>query len=450
MSDRKTLQDVIDSGMCVGCGACVAADPSLSLRFDDLRQTWQPDGPGSEAAAEVCPAIQVDFPALHAAVFPGAEVTQFGVVHRVMLAQSVDRDRNLRASSGGLIKELLQHYIEEEHVDGVIALDHIQGTLFEPALLQTPEEVDALPGSIYHINPLDKALKILAENEGRFVVVGIPCQLEGMLSYIHRQAPHLAPRIHATVGLLCGWLYNHHALRAVCRYKGVDYDAIEDVAYRGGGPVGKLRIQTPAKSVAVSRRVDFAYQVAFDRSFNIPRCHTCVNHSNYLADIVVGDAWLPSTVFTKTGISLLIIRKAAAADVVDRLAARGRIVGSTVSVQEIEESQKRRVVFGDFAYAYLDHLRAVGEHAPDMVGPNRPAARLRPRAEAETFHKELQRKRALQNQRKYRTLWLRKATLELPRLLHRYLDWFLVRILRVKSYAEERKELEKDKTAMFK
>ena len=54
---------------------------------------------------------------------------------------------------------------------------------------------------------------------------------------------------------------------------------------------------------AVSRRVDFGYQVAFDRLFNTPRCHLCVNHSNFLADIVVGDAWLPSTVFTKTGVS---------------------------------------------------------------------------------------------------------------------------------------------------
>jgi hypothetical protein len=33
-----------------------------------------------------------------------------------------------------------------------------------------------------------------------------------------------------------------------------------------------------------------------------------VNHSNYLADIVVGDAWLPSTVASTTGVSLLVCR----------------------------------------------------------------------------------------------------------------------------------------------
>ena len=93
---------------------------------------------------------------------------------------------------------------------------------------------------------------------------------------------------------------------------GVDFDEITDISYRGGGPVGKLRIDTGEGKVAVSRRVDFGYQVAFDRHFNTPRCHLCINHRNFLADIVVGDAWLPSTVMTKTGISLLISRTPAA------------------------------------------------------------------------------------------------------------------------------------------
>ena len=73
--------------------------------------------------------------------------------------------------------------------------------------------------------------------------------------------------------------------------------------------LGKLKIRTKNDSTEYSRRVNFSYQVAFDRSFNSPRCLVCVNHSNYLSEIVIGDAWLPSTLFTKTGISLVIAYK---------------------------------------------------------------------------------------------------------------------------------------------
>jgi hypothetical protein len=261
--------------------------------------------------------------------------------------------------------------------------------------------------------------------------------------------PHLRDRIATTIGLLCGWQYSHHALKAICQFKGVDFDAITDISYRGGGPVGKLRITTPQKSVAVSRRVDFGYQVAFDRSFNTPRCHLCINHSNFLADIVVGDAWLPSTVMTKTGISLLINRTEAADATVRQLADTGRLKLTDVTVEEIKESQTRRVVFGDFAYAYAEHLESLGVHHPDMVGPNRDAAKLSDPDEVAFFRKELERKLELQWAGRYRFLWWRKATKELRRFLMRYVEWFLVRVVKIKSLLGKREEVAKEKVSIF-
>jgi hypothetical protein len=260
----------------------------------------------------------------------------------------------------------------------------------------------------------------------------------------------LADRIHATVGLLCGWQYSHHALRAICEFKGIDFDAVTDVAYRGGGPVGKLRITTTDGTVTrVNRRVDFSYQVAFDRHFNTPRCHLCVNHANFLADIVVGDAWLPSTVGTKTGISLVISRTAAADAMLRGLAGAGRIVLTDVSTAEVEESQSRRSAFGDFAYPYAEFLRHSGRFAPDLHGPNEAAHHPVPDTELVQFRRELERKLALQRAGRYRFLRWRKGTRELPTFLKRYLRWFLVRILRIKSLTGKRHEVARDRLADF-
>lgn len=446
---KQDLQGVIDASMCIGCGVCVFVDPTLKLELDPKKLIYQPSHASNAEAAAVCPAVQVDFPVLQGKIFPGAEQTTYGVVHSVLLAQSTNYQRNLKASSGGLVKELLLHYLQRDDVDGVLALGHVGGIEFETRLLREPEDVDLLPGSIYHNLEQSKALQLLHELDGKYVLVAIPCQLEGIYNYIYRQAPELAEKIHTTIGLLCGWQYSHHALRAIAEFKGIDYEQITDLSFRGDGPVGKLRIWTGEKVHTAGRRVDFDYQVAFDRSFNTPRCHTCINHSNYLADIVVGDAWLPSTVMSRTGVSLLICRKPETDTAVREMAQAGTVKLTDVSTAEIMESQKRRVVFGDFAYAYSNYLDEIGVHHPDMVGPNRPAAQLTPREDVAKFHKELTRKLELQWARRYQFLRVRKATVELPKHVKKYLDWFFVRILRVKSLTGQRKEVRRDQLRDF-
>jgi coenzyme F420 hydrogenase subunit beta len=432
MTRTADLRGVLDNDLCIACGACVSADPSLELKLHPDKLIFEPTHASNQDAADVCPAVQVDFTSLQDLLFPGAEQTPYGVVHSVMLAQSTDLERNTRASSGGMIKEVLIELLSRDDVDGAIVLQHVEGLDFQPGLITSVEEVDRLPGSIYHNLPKHRVLELLREHEGRYVVVAIPCELEGIYNYIFKKEPHLRDRIHTTIGLLCGWQYNWHSIRAICQYKGVDPDRIVDISYRGEGPIGKLRIWTDdGTEHAISRRVGFAYQVAFDRTFNTPRCHLCINHSNFLADIVVGDAWLASTLGTRTGISLVINRREESDRLVRGLEERGRVVLSEVTVNEVRESQKPRIAFGNFAYAYAEHLDELGLHRPDMDGPNRGSAELVDRDEVVEFHRELRRKLELQRAGRYRFLYWRKATRELGRFLSRYWDWFTHRVLRV-------------------
>ena len=450
MNRPEDLRDVLENDLCIACGACVFADPSLELHLHPEKLIFEPTHAGNQAAAEVCPAVQVDFQHLQDLLFPGADQGTYGVVHSVMLAQSTDADRNLKASSGGLIKELLIELLARDDVDGAIVLQHVDGLDFEPKLITEISDVDHLPGSIYHNLPKHRVLELLRENEGRYVVAAIPCELEGIYNYIFKHEPHLRRRIHTTIGLLCGWQYSWHSIRAICEYKGIDPDRIVDVSYRGDGPIGKLRIWTDdGKEHATNRRLDFGYQVAFDRTFNTPRCHLCINHANFLADIVVGDAWLQSTLTSKTGVSLIINRRPESDRMMRRLSDRGQIVFSEVTVNEIRESQKPRIAFGNFAYAYAEYLDHLGIHRPKMDGPNRSAAELAPRREVERFHAELRRKLELQRARRYRFLFWRKATKEVGRFLGRYWDWFSHRVLRSGRDPKSHQAASRDTTSIF-
>lgn len=450
MNVSHDLSGVIASGMCIGCGACEMADTTVSVSLHPTRKIYQPDTPGGPDAAAVCPAVQVDYAGLQSWLFPDSEPGAYGVVHSVHLSQSTDVDRNMAASSGGLIKEVLRSMLRNGDIDGVIALDHVDGIDFAARLVTTADDIDTLPGSIYHNLLQTSALQLLRDTPGRLAIVAIPCQLEGMWQWIRLQAPELRDKVVLSIGLLCGWQYSHHSIAAMGEYLGYDPETIADISYRGGGPVGKLTVTTREGEVyTASRRVDFGYQVAFDRHFNTNRCHVCINHSNFLADLVVGDAWLPSTVFTKTGISLVICRTERARQIHDRLISDGRCVSIEVGVEEIRESQTDRVVFGEFAYAYADFLRSIGMHTPELRGPNESYGERKPRRQVAAFHRELVRKQALMAQGRYRYLKYRKATRELKGYLGRYLRWFMVRILRIKSISGSRKEIPRERFSGF-
>ena len=131
MTDPQNLLDVLNNDLCIGCGACVHADPSLKLELNPEKLIYEPTGPGNADAAAVCPSVRVDFEALQKNIFgENAEITPLGVVESVMLAQSTDLERNRKASSGGLIKELLREFLSRDDVDGAIALAHGEGLLF--------------------------------------------------------------------------------------------------------------------------------------------------------------------------------------------------------------------------------------------------------------------------------------------------------------------------------
>ena len=121
----------------------------------------------------------------------------------------------------------------------------------------------------------------------------------------------------------------------------------------------------------------------------------------------------------------------------------------TASVDDVIESQTRRVAFGEFAYAYAHYLKEEGRFCPDLDAPNSKAAKLASRQSVKNFDYTYRLKRKLISQRRYRRLWIRKITLEFGRFSGKYLRWFFVRILRVKSLFGHRKEISQEKLKGF-
>ena len=98
-------------------------------------------------------------------------------------------------------------------------------------------------------------------------------------------------------------------------------------------------------------------------------------------------------------------------------------------------------MFGDFAYAYAEYLDELGVHHPTWTAPTARPPVCPNAKDAASLPQRAVRKLELQWAGRYRYLWWRKATVELPRHLARYLDWFVVRVVRIKSITGKRKEV---------
>ena len=66
---EMTLKGVIQSGMCIACGACRAADSSIRLELSEKRQIFEPTSAGDADAATVCPSVKVDYDKLLELIF---------------------------------------------------------------------------------------------------------------------------------------------------------------------------------------------------------------------------------------------------------------------------------------------------------------------------------------------------------------------------------------------
>lgn len=420
--------------MCIACGACRAADPNVVVQLNVMRQIFEPNSPGSDVSVSVCPSIKVDYGALSEFVFGKVSTNPLGVIDSIYLAQSRDYNRNLLASSGGLIKEVVAHLLTSGAVDAVLSITHADGLEYKARLVERPEEVDELPGSIYHSIDLSEVLATLIATDKKLGLIALPCQLEGIYSYVSKVSPELRVRIGFTIGLLCAWQYSRHSLAAIGSFYGFALDEIADVTYRGGGPIGRLRVKLrTGKEYVINRRASLFYQVAFDRYFNTPRCNVCINHTNYLADLVAGDSWIQRTRFSKTGVSLVICRTELATALVRQMAEQDRVVTVQATEGEIIESEGDRLVFGEISYPYADYLRVIGQWVPELKGPNAGSGRPMSRVWVGEFHAASIKRQELMYQGKYWSLFFEKLAREGHRIATRYVKWFVNRVLMLKK-----------------
>lgn len=368
------IQQVIENDHCITCGACIQVCPPhiITSSFSKERMAYEVKITNPEKCTgcsapcdQVCPSIETNFMKLLGT--NGRPVPAEGPIKNVYLGYSEKDQVNGISSSGGIVRKLIHKAIQEG--DPVICLTR-QGTDYLPETISRESDLMRIPGSIYHSIDFNDAIRLLKQVEKPAILVATPCQLAGIRNYIIDFEPQLEQKVKFTIGLICGWSFSHHSIEALKVYKKI-IDPVTDVRYRGEDQIGNLKIYTEKRTYIYSRSKHESfkqwidYRAAFSRTLNRLRCRVCMDHTNILADISVGDAWIKRTWGNK--LSVIVSRNQRGEEAIQQLMNFKDIHIERTSVADLIESQSKNLVYGIDARKMTSYLKLKKEFTPRFI-----------------------------------------------------------------------------------
>ena len=219
--------EVVDTGLCTGCAACVVACPHDVLGYDHESGGYHPYhledelGPddcihgqkGCTACTRACARFrlwegQAD-DHLFGRLRRPDEVA--GIYHDVLLTRASDDAVNAAGQDGGLVSAILLWALEHDYIDAALVsyLEAGEGGAGsswrpKPGVASTPEQILAAAGSRYTYSANTLALdEAIEAGFSRLALVGMSCQSSAPPVMWSRKVGKISKPIVFNLGLLC-------------------------------------------------------------------------------------------------------------------------------------------------------------------------------------------------------------------------------------------------------
>ena len=219
---KELFSEVVTSGLCTGCAACVVACPHDVLDYESDNGVYKPwhldiDGgredcthgiKGCTMCTRACPRFrnwesEID---THRFARERTDDEVWGIGD-VFLARSSDPSIVDKGQDGGLVSALLIYALEHDVIDAALVsgLEGDGSTWHaEPRVARTRDDVLATAGSRYTYSANLLAYpEAVAGGAERIALVGMGCMASAPGAMQVRKAGKIARRLSLTIGLLC-------------------------------------------------------------------------------------------------------------------------------------------------------------------------------------------------------------------------------------------------------
>ncbi|RLI53959.1 MAG: hypothetical protein DRO87_10860 [Candidatus Thorarchaeota archaeon] len=313
---KKLQRDIINKGICVECGSCVASCPVDALTGDTSSGKYVPTLTGECDACGICYAMCPRTFSLWRDV-----AGEFRSVWRVRSLGEHKRQ------DGGAVTAILTHLLNTGTVDGAIVAGQDPNDTWRPVakLVSDSSELDKHAGTIYgHAPVVGAMMNAYKEGHHSLAVVGTACDIDAINKLEEHPAGFFSLDSHSSVfkiGLFCMESFEYDKLKDWLKEKGISMKDITRFAISGG----EFRV--------VTGEGETGWPVAELNPAVSSSCPYCQDLTAVNADISCGN------IGSDEGYTTVIVRTTKAEQILQEIMAKGLVEAEMLDAKALRKIQ---------------------------------------------------------------------------------------------------------------
>lgn len=205
---NELIAQVVNEGLCTGCGACVALCPYLVAWRDRIVRLHPCDLKEGRCYA-FCPRTGMEITALRRLLFDEEDMTdELGPVKGYYLARAADERKRKMAQHGGTATALMSLALKEGIIEAAVISEGAERFQQLGVTVAEVSEIEKRGKSKFIVSPVVAEFNRSAKGTARRVgVVATPCQAQALAKMQFAPTTEANPvrKPAFVVGLFCGW-----------------------------------------------------------------------------------------------------------------------------------------------------------------------------------------------------------------------------------------------------